>query len=212
VAAVLAGKAALDNGGAPAVAVAAAAGSQKPLAAVSAGVLPSPSPGLPAAGVGALGAAALDPATSTLDSNAAAAAPNAAANATANANANATAAANSVEYHTSYLTPQINSPNYTVADYWDNWSPGSLRSELEAFSGDVFEQLPRSFLRELRNPCWGDLRGELKCLPYYHILGVSKCGTTDLYNRLAKHPDVLASANKVRRGWGGYGARRGFEP
>lgn len=37
----------------------------------------------------------------------------------------------------------------------------------------------------------------LRCIPYYHILGVSKCGTTDLYNRLARHPDIYESLNKV---------------
>lgn len=38
----------------------------------------------------------------------------------------------------------------------------------------------------------------LRCIPYFHILGVSKCGTTDLYHRLSKHPQMLESRNKVR--------------
>jgi len=43
----------------------------------------------------------------------------------------------------------------------------------------------------------------LSCLPYAHILGVSKCGTTDLYARLAIHPRLLPSANKGPHFWDG---------
>ena len=39
---------------------------------------------------------------------------------------------------------------------------------------------------------------KLVCVPYYQILGVSKCGTTDLYHRLSQHPQVFKAANKVR--------------
>ena len=42
---------------------------------------------------------------------------------------------------------------------------------------------------------------ELCCLPYAHILGVSKCGTTDLHARLARHPLLLPSANKGPHFW-----------
>lgn len=48
--------------------------------------------------------------------------------------------------------------------------------------------------------------GTLRCIPYFHILGVSKCGTTDLYHRLSKHPQMFEGLNKVsQRGgeWGG---------
>ena len=47
-----------------------------------------------------------------------------------------------------------------------------------------------------RNPCWFENK-KLRCIPYYHILGVSKCGTTDIYNRLVKHPHIYESLNKV---------------
>lgn len=42
--------------------------------------------------------------------------------------------------------------------------------------------------------------GAFKCLPYFQILGVSKCGTTDLYNRLTEHPDMVDCTWKVRGG------------
>lgn len=72
--------------------------------------------------------------------------------------------------------------------------------------------LPATFDRRWRSPCWacnlshglgrslsrGASRraAPLCCLPALHILGVSKCGTTDLYARLSHHPLVLPSANK----------------
>ena len=31
----------------------------------------------------------------------------------------------------------------------------------------------------------------LACLPYFYVLGPQKCGTTDLYHRLASHPEVV---------------------
>jgi N-acetylgalactosamine 4-sulfate 6-O-sulfotransferase len=37
----------------------------------------------------------------------------------------------------------------------------------------------------------------LFCIPFFHIIGVSKCGTTDLFRRLSLHPHVAPSHNKV---------------
>lgn len=45
--------------------------------------------------------------------------------------------------------------------------------------------------------CRRERDGQLKCLPYFQILGVSKCGTTDLYHRLTEHPDMAKSGWKV---------------
>ena len=72
--------------------------------------------------------------------------------------------------------------------------------------------LPQRFDGRFRNPCW-QCNGSsarhnqltsvatLCCLPYAHIIGVSKCGTTDLYTRLANHDHVLRSANKGPHFW-----------
>ncbi|XP_045181994.2 uncharacterized protein LOC123540782 isoform X2 [Mercenaria mercenaria] len=46
------------------------------------------------------------------------------------------------------------------------------------------------FLPDFRNPCWYQ-RGSLRCLPYFHIIGVCKTGTTDLFERLSHHPQIL---------------------
>ncbi|XP_067676202.1 carbohydrate sulfotransferase 15-like [Haliotis asinina] len=50
------------------------------------------------------------------------------------------------------------------------------------------------YLPNFKNPCWyaeenGKFR--LKCVPYYHLLGVCKSGTTDLAFRIRAHEDVL---------------------
>ncbi|KAI8519241.1 hypothetical protein Bbelb_024980 [Branchiostoma belcheri] len=39
-----------------------------------------------------------------------------------------------------------------------------------------------------------------RCLPYFYIIGMPKCGTTDLYNRISKHPDV-APGRKEPHWW-----------
>ncbi|XP_071114651.1 carbohydrate sulfotransferase 15-like [Haliotis cracherodii] len=59
---------------------------------------------------------------------------------------------------------------------------------------DLFCMERPKYLPEFKNPCWyakedGKLR--LKCIPYYHILGVCKAGTTDLAYRIRAHEDVL---------------------
>ena len=77
----------------------------------------------------------------------------------------------------------------------------------------VFTEIPENgFLSEFKNPCWKyrisqnpyiprslediyeseeeEQRISLACLPYAYILGQPKCGTSDLFERLKKHPDI----------------------
>ncbi|XP_070192345.1 uncharacterized protein [Littorina saxatilis] len=52
---------------------------------------------------------------------------------------------------------------------------------------------PPNFMRNSKNPCWFEFNGKkniLKCVPYFYIAGVPKGGTSDLYHRLAGHPNV----------------------
>lgn len=49
----------------------------------------------------------------------------------------------------------------------------------------------RGFSTAFKNPCWHDERARrLRCLPYFNIVGVSKSGTTDLFERITLHPKV----------------------
>lgn len=41
----------------------------------------------------------------------------------------------------------------------------------------------------------------LRCLPYFYIIGQPKCGTTDLYYRLRRHPEVRYSTVKEPHWW-----------
>ena len=41
----------------------------------------------------------------------------------------------------------------------------------------------------------------IRCVPYFFIPGVSKCGTTDLYAALTKHPEMAAGPVKEPVYW-----------
>ena len=46
------------------------------------------------------------------------------------------------------------------------------------------------------NPCWEE-GGRTFCLPRFYILGEMKCGTTTLYQLLAKHPRIALPRTKA---------------
>eukprot|EP00057_Strongylocentrotus_purpuratus_P030146 XP_780829.3 PREDICTED: carbohydrate sulfotransferase 15 [Strongylocentrotus purpuratus] len=79
--------------------------------------------------------------------------------------------------------------------------PGATR-ELVASAPELFEKIPLRFLDNFKNPCW--LRGEteLNCLPYFYILGNYKCGTSDIWDKITAHPDVIAKVAKEPHWWG----------
>ncbi|KAL4217599.1 Carbohydrate sulfotransferase 15 [Mactra antiquata] len=65
------------------------------------------------------------------------------------------------------------------------------------------------FLPSYRNPCWIE-EGILRCLPYFYIIGVCKTGSTDLFNRLTHHPQIIKNSGLIGKetwfwGWNRYG-------
>lgn len=66
--------------------------------------------------------------------------------------------------------------------------PG-CRSRYTGFEDILCMKRPE-FLSSFRNPCWYENR-YLRCLPYFHIIGVCKTGTTDLFERLSHHPQII---------------------
>ncbi|XP_060603724.1 carbohydrate sulfotransferase 15-like, partial [Ruditapes philippinarum] len=62
---------------------------------------------------------------------------------------------------------------------------------------ELTEKLP--FLPDYKSPCWKELdevlgpEVKINCLPYFYVVGVSQCGTKDLFERLTQHP--LISGN-----------------
>lgn len=84
----------------------------------------------------------------------------------------------------------------------DAWRSKVGDAVVDAGGADVFGTLPATgFLPGFASPCWRNVSGTLRCLPSFHILGVSKCGTTDVYRRLAAHPHVLPTRNKGPHFW-----------
>ena len=99
-------------------------------------------------------------------------------------------------------------------------------AEVHEYLETVFGELPKAgFSSEYRNPCWmypaqlnahlpatlkdlfhigeeGSESGEggdkqaLACLPYAYVLGQPKCGTSDLFERLKRHPGVFESLER----------------
>jgi len=55
----------------------------------------------------------------------------------------------------------------------------------------------------LKNPCWyendDDESKHVECLPYAYILGQPKCGTSNLYEHLKKHPEIIMPRRKEVR-------------
>ncbi|PNW71586.1 hypothetical protein CHLRE_16g660390v5 [Chlamydomonas reinhardtii] len=105
------------------------------------------------------------------------------------------------DYHTRYLAPQLHPIRYNVSDYVHRYRRSDRFRKIEAESPDVWEVLPRNYDRRYKNPCWVTKDSKFRCAPYFHILGVSKCGTTDLYHRLSQHPQLFESRNKGPHWW-----------
>ncbi|XP_059172643.1 carbohydrate sulfotransferase 15-like [Physella acuta] len=71
---------------------------------------------------------------------------------------------------------------------------------------DVLAMERPFLLKNYKNPCWHEADGNktLRCLPYFHLMGVCKSGTSDLWNRMTKHPEIAtpnAVMNKETHWW-----------
>ncbi|PIK61810.1 putative carbohydrate sulfotransferase 15 [Apostichopus japonicus] len=65
----------------------------------------------------------------------------------------------------------------------------------KSFLPELFDHIQSNFSSKYHNPCWEDA-GSLRCLPYFYQIGSYKCGTTDLWDKLVQHPDVLPVAKE----------------
>ncbi|KAK3579908.1 hypothetical protein CHS0354_031428, partial [Potamilus streckersoni] len=52
---------------------------------------------------------------------------------------------------------------------------------------------PPKLIENVKNPCWFDTYGRFRCLPYFQLIGFSKCASSDLFARICSHPQVLAN-------------------
>ncbi|XP_061197560.1 carbohydrate sulfotransferase 15-like isoform X1 [Saccostrea echinata] len=69
---------------------------------------------------------------------------------------------------------------------------------------DILCQERKKFLPNFKNPCWYEFDGnvtynKLRCLPYFHIFGVCKSGTTDLFFRLIQHPQIVPNRGQLSK-------------
>ncbi|XP_071824230.1 carbohydrate sulfotransferase 15-like isoform X2 [Apostichopus japonicus] len=64
------------------------------------------------------------------------------------------------------------------------------REYLQTVSPDIFKRIPTQYLPNYRSFCWFE-EDQLWCLPYFYIIGFHKCGTTDIFDKLEFHPNVL---------------------
>ncbi|KAK6171288.1 hypothetical protein SNE40_019511 [Patella caerulea] len=65
---------------------------------------------------------------------------------------------------------------------------------------DVLSMQKPKYKTNYKNPCWEltvDNATRVRCLPYFHLVGVDKCGTTDLWKRMVQHPQILPNAGNV---------------
>ena len=58
-----------------------------------------------------------------------------------------------------------------------------------------FQKTP-TFLNNSKSPCWYE-GSKLRCVPYFFMVGVFKCGTTDLFRRITRHPEVLMGLKEI---------------
>eukprot|EP00039_Didymoeca_costata_P005659 m.83427 g.83427 ORF g.83427 m.83427 type:complete len:402 (+) comp12921_c0_seq3:137-1342(+) len=63
-----------------------------------------------------------------------------------------------------------------------------------------------------RSPCWTNHETQsYRCLPGFMVLGVSKAGTTDFYERLTRHPAIFAAKVKEPHWWTRHASPRTFQ-
>ncbi|XP_076104304.1 carbohydrate sulfotransferase 15-like isoform X1 [Mytilus galloprovincialis] len=69
---------------------------------------------------------------------------------------------------------------------------------------DILCMKPFQYLPNFKNPCWKDVNHVIKCLPYFMLIGMDKSGSSDLFDRLIKHPEIkgnIGSRGKETMWW-----------
>ena len=77
------------------------------------------------------------------------------------------------------------------------------KNEIKSTLSTIFSELPSAgFLPGYKNPCWfkpDTAPPQLVCLPYVYMLGMPKCGTSDLYARIINHEHISPPKRKEIR-------------
>ncbi|XP_041369103.1 carbohydrate sulfotransferase 15-like isoform X2 [Gigantopelta aegis] len=72
-------------------------------------------------------------------------------------------------------------------------------SEFSRYSKLALNKLEEEWAKRISN---NPYPRRLRCLPYFFIAGQPKCGSTDLYQKLTSHPDVVTPPIKEPHWWG----------
>ncbi|XP_072030176.1 carbohydrate sulfotransferase 15-like [Amphiura filiformis] len=64
-------------------------------------------------------------------------------------------------------------------------------NQMVKYFPELIRRFSKDFLSEYKNPCFVE-NGRTRCLPYFYLGGAPKCGTTDLWFNLLRHPDVFS--------------------
>nr|XP_054773182.1 carbohydrate sulfotransferase 15-like [Lytechinus pictus] len=67
-----------------------------------------------------------------------------------------------------------------------------------------FEGIPKEFLPGYKGPCFmirKNGKEVLRCLPHFYIIGITKCGTTELWEKLKLHPQLSFCSDEKESEW-----------
>ncbi|XP_071486330.1 carbohydrate sulfotransferase 15-like [Diadema antillarum] len=93
--------------------------------------------------------------------------------------------------------------------YGDGYNIRKLPPELFKLAPQVFDEIPQTFLPMYKNPCFiyrGAYPPGLRCLPYFYLIGMQKCGSTDMWEKINEHDEVQRT-EKEPHWWARYRVR-----
>ena len=64
-------------------------------------------------------------------------------------------------------------------------------------SPELFDSLPDRFLENYKSFCWYSETATLLCLPRVYLIGMHKCGTTQLFTSLKFHPQTVGGRKAI---------------
>ncbi|KAJ8041939.1 Carbohydrate sulfotransferase 15 [Holothuria leucospilota] len=96
------------------------------------------------------------------------------------------------------VLPSNTSSNPTIPSSDTNSSAVSEKipvSVWKPYVKELFDRFPENFSSRYLNPCWEE-GTTLRCVPYFYQIGSFKCGTTDLWDKIVQHPQVVTVAKE----------------
>ncbi|XP_072019372.1 carbohydrate sulfotransferase 15-like [Amphiura filiformis] len=99
--------------------------------------------------------------------------------------------------HRTYLNSTTSQEHCPERIEMDDIVRDNIPEELYRVASEVFDHMPTKFLDGFRSPCWR-VKSKLTCLPSFMLTGVGKCGTTDVWDKIVAHPDIVVTGKEPR--------------